>query len=99
MRYWFCLFLSLNILICSAQGDHPRKPRIIGQSPIVTDEDTPVTILLTHLEVRDRDNWFYPWGFTLQVYEGNNYTLNNHTVIPAPNFNGMLSVRVTVNDG
>jgi gliding motility-associated-like protein len=98
MRYWFCLFFSLSVTIGYTQDDS-RKPKIHGQKPIATDEDFSVAIQLTDLEVRDRDSWFYPWGFTLQVYNGDNYTLNNNTVIPAANFFGTLSVPVTVNDG
>ncbi len=101
MRYFiyfvFCIFISG---FAEAQIDQKKgKPKIVGQTPVSTNEDQSVTLTLSHLDVRDRDDWFYPWGFTLTVYQGSNYTLNGHTVLPALNFVGTLSVPVTVNDG
>lgn len=79
--------------------DGNRKPRIVGQEPIATNEDESVTILMSHLTVEDRDDWFYPWGFTMQVYPGENYSLQGHVVTPARDFFGTLKVQVTVHDG
>ncbi|MBT1701821.1 tandem-95 repeat protein [Chryseosolibacter indicus] len=78
-----------------------RKPRIVRQKEITINEDQAYTINLTDLFVEDRDpsDWFYPAGFTMAVYEGENYTLSGTTVIANPNFFGVLSVPVTVNDG
>lgn len=89
----FILFVTHGVF---AQKD---KPKIERQRPVATDEEQPVTIELTDLVVRDRDDWFYPFGFTLKVYPGENYTVTNTTVTPALNFNGKLKVPVTVNDG
>lgn len=103
MRYWLlllCIIVSYPALVAAQDPkDDNRKPQIRGQREISTNEEQPVTLQLTDLQVRDRDDWFYPWGFTLTVYPGSNYTLNTHTVTPAPNFTGTLSVPVTVNDG
>lgn len=75
-------------------------PVITGQTPdpLSTPEEQAITIELTHLVVTDPDNTF-PGTFTLQVSEGTNYTVSGNTVMPALNFNGMLSVPVTVSDG
>lgn len=75
-------------------------PVINGQTPdpLSTTEETSITIELSHLVVTDPDN-VYPGSFTLQVSEGENYSLLGNTVTPAVDFNGMLSVPVTVNDG
>jgi gliding motility-associated-like protein len=75
-----------------------KKPQIRDQDYLSVREDESITISFYDLEVRDRDDW-YPWGFTLKLYPGTNYTLSGNTVIPAPNFNGKLTVPVTVNDG
>lgn len=103
MRFLFCLVWSLSVattVISQPGGDRNRKPRITGQKPISTNEEQPVAVQMHDLEVHDRDNWFYPLGFTMKLYEGNNYTLSNqNTVVPPVNFNGELSVGVTVNDG
>jgi gliding motility-associated-like protein len=101
MRIWFCVFLIILIAInAGAQTARDnRKPKIVGQNKLMTDEDQPITIKLTDLEVKDKDNWFYPIGFTLRVYDGNNYTVNGNTVTPALNLNGKLYVTVTVNNG
>jgi gliding motility-associated-like protein len=89
----FCL-LCLDVY---AQGN--RKPKIEGQDALSTNEDESITILMSHLDVEDADDWFYPWGFTMTVYSGSNYSLQGHIVIPAPNFHGVLKVPVTVHDG
>jgi gliding motility-associated-like protein len=97
MRFWIVGVLLLTISQ-SAFGQKD-KPKIERQRAVSTEEDTPVTIQLTDLVVRDKDDWFYPLGFTLKVYPGENYTVVNSTVTPALNFSGRLKVRVTVNDG
>ena len=74
-------------------------PTITGQNgDIVIEEESSVTISLDDLVVDDSDNVF-PDDFTLQLVEGDNYTLDGATVIPDTDFNGNLSVSVTVNDG
>jgi gliding motility-associated-like protein len=82
---------------CIAQRNH--KPKITGQATLTINEDQKITILMTYLAVEDRDDWFYPWGFTMRIHPGDNYTFQGHEVTPAANFFGTLLVRVTVNDG
>jgi hypothetical protein len=79
-------------------GATPVAPSIVGQQPLDVDEDTPYTLSFDDLEVVDPDN-IYPQGFSLNLSAGNNYTLDNQAIVPADNFNGELSVGVTVNDG
>jgi gliding motility-associated-like protein len=88
-----CLISSL------AQAQHNRKPKIVGQDELATYEDESITILMTDLRVDDSDDWFYPWGFSMQLYAGDNYTFEGHTVTPTSNFSGKIKVKVTVNDG
>ncbi|HET6543225.1 MAG TPA: tandem-95 repeat protein [Chryseolinea sp.] len=78
------------------------RPEIVGQtpSPLRTLVNTPVTIELTNLIVTDGDAWqVYPNGYTLQVRDDRNYTVNDATVTPEWNFTGTLKVPVRVNDG
>lgn len=79
-------------------GNTNDAPVITGQSPVVTDEEKPVTLQLSHLTVSDPDN-LYPNDFSLLVAEGPNYTVSGTTVTPALNFAGELIVPVRVNDG
>lgn len=72
-------------------------PAITGQQAITVSEDVSVAIDFNHLVVTDPDN-IYPTGFTLSLFSGNNYTISGTTVIPNPNFKGVLSVPVQVND-
>jgi gliding motility-associated-like protein len=97
MRYAFGL--TLLFISTTMYGAGPRKPTITGQYPVAILEDHSYTIQLTDLKVVDPDDFFYPFGFTLTVYEGENYTVNGHTVTPVANFFGQLKVPVTVNDG
>lgn len=101
MRYWIVFWICNTLLIQGyAQHDREnRKPKIVGQNPVSANEEQALTIKLRDLIVRDHDDWFYPFGFTLQVYEGVNYTLSNQTITPVANFYGTLSVPVTVHDG
>ena len=92
----FAVFFLLCLAVF-AQGN--RKPKIVGQDALTTNEDESITILMSHLEVEDADDWFYPWGFTMTVYSGANYSPQGHVIIPAPNFSGVLKVPVTVHDG
>ena len=73
-------------------------PEITGQSALSTPEETALTITLGHLTVTDPDNT-YPDDFTLSVQNGTNYTRSGNTITPVADFNGTLTVPVTVNDG
>jgi large repetitive protein len=74
------------------------KPVIVSQAAVQTPEETAITISLNDLTVSDADN-LYPSDFTLQVSDGSNYTAAGASITPAANFNGILSVPITVSDG
>lgn len=99
MKSFFLLLMFGLIAGQAIAQDGNRRPKIVSQQPVVTNEDESVTILMSHLNVEDRDDWFYPWGFTMQVYPGDNYSLQGYIVTPARDFVGTLKVPVTVNDG
>lgn len=93
-------FIILFLIAFQALSqDKNRKPKIVGQDEISTNEDESITILMQYLDVEDADDWFYPWGFSMQLYPGDNYTYNGSIVTPAPDFSGKLVVKVSVNDG
>lgn len=83
------------ILTVTAVND---KPVITGHTPLNTPEDTPITLTLDHISVADPDN-IYPADFTLQVDDGDNYSVSGTTVTPDAGFSGTLQVPVRVNDG
>lgn len=93
------VFVVFCLLSLHAAGQNNRKPKIVGQDQLSTNEDQSITILMSHLDVEDADDWFYPWGFTMAVYAGSNYSLLGAVVTPSPNFSGTLKVPVTVHDG
>jgi hypothetical protein len=78
----------------------PDPPVIIGQNPdpLTTPEETSLEITLANLIVTDPDNT-YPDDFTLTVQDGTNYSRTGNTITPDTDFNGTLTVPVTVNDG
>ena len=104
--------LNVNLSVHDGSGESPVYtlkinvaevknivPVITGQKNISIVENTPLQIVLSHLTVVDPDNR-YPADFTLQVFAGDNYTVNKTTITPLPSFKkGILSVKVTVNDG
>ncbi|AYB34051.1 tandem-95 repeat protein [Chryseolinea soli] len=71
-------------------------PVITGQSPISVAEDGSITLQLSQFTFTDQDNTA---GFLLNVGAGSNYTVSGTTVSPAANYNGPLTVPVTVSDG
>jgi hypothetical protein len=73
-------------------------PEITGQNDVSTDENTPITIELSHLIVTDVDN-VYPDDFTLEVQAGNNYNIDGNTITPSNGFVGTLTVPVEISDG
>ncbi len=78
-----------------------RTPRIVGQNPVATIEDTPVTIILDNLVV-DAPLLEFPKEVTLAFQPlpaDANYTRDGNSIIPNKNFNGVLFVPVTVRDG
>lgn len=75
-----------------------RAPVITGQQALAYKEDGSIILKLAHLTVNDPDNE-YPTDFTLDVLPGNGYTVDGHTVSTPTNFNGTITVSVTVNDG
>lgn len=100
MKSWIPVILCCLISFhTAAQGKNNKKPKIVGQDALSTNEDESITILMTHLRVEDPDDWFYPWGFTMKLYPGANYTFDGHVVTPAQHFHGELIVKVTVHDG
>lgn len=92
------LFLLATVFCLYAEAQN-RKPRIVGQDPLAMNEDESITILMSYLDVEDADDWFYPWGFTMTLYAGSDYTISGNVVTPATDFSGKLRVPVTVNDG
>ena len=73
-------------------------PVITGQLLLSTPEDTPLLIALTDLTVDDPDNIF-PDDFTLSIQDSLEYTFVDTIITPALDFEGPLTVAVTVNDG
>lgn len=75
-------------------------PVIAGQESLIINEDETLELEFTHLIVTDTDNE-YPRGFTINVLPAanNEYTATGNAITPALNFNGILDVLVTVNDG
>ncbi|GEM_PF-3048891 len=91
----------LNVHV-AAVNDPPvitgQNPLITKQKPFVTTERTALTFSLRDLTVADPDNR-YPEDFTLKLRKGENYTVDETAIIPAPGFTGMLTVAASVHDG
>ena len=74
-------------------------PVITGQvTALSTPEDVSIEILLSNFSITDPDNTI-PDDFTLSVLDGTNYSRVGNTITPVLDFNGTLTVPVTVNDG
>ena len=74
-------------------------PVITGStSSLTTLEETSLLITIDDLIIEDPDNTF-PKDFSLTVIDGANYSVSNSLITPDTDFNGILSVSVSVNDG
>lgn len=87
---------QLQISVTSKPAENIR-PTIAGQTEINILNNESLTLAFTHLIVTDPDDT-YPGDFILKVSPGDNYTVSNHTVTPAANFVGILTISVIVND-
>ncbi|MEO7991570.1 MAG: tandem-95 repeat protein [Chryseolinea sp.] len=104
MRFLGQILLSFFLFLCWSSYAQPilLPPLITGQktpNPIVINEDdlgTPIEV--TNLTIFDLDS-NYPDDFTITVNGGANYTVIDNVVTPDPDYNGSMSVTVTVNDG
>ncbi len=65
--------------------------------PVTVDEDSSIAITLADLAVTDVDN-DYPEEHTLTISSGTHYTLDGNIIIPDADYNGILSVPLTVTD-
>ncbi len=74
-------------------------PLISGQNALIVNEDESITLDPDNLTVIDADDPNYPTGFTMNISPGADYSVTGNTITPGPNFNGLLTVGVTVNDG
>jgi hypothetical protein len=61
-------------------------------------KNTPIELILDYFTVNDPDN-NYPDDFEIIILDGNNYTFQDATVIPANEFLGDLSVNIQLSDG
>ena len=74
------------------------RPSITGQQSLSTPEEGALTVAITDLIVFDPDNAF-PADFSFELQDGADYTRVNDVITPDLDFNGQLSVPVTVSDG
>ncbi len=72
-----------------------QGPVIEAQSELTTAEDTAIEITTESLTITNSSST----EFTLSLNSGENYTFDGNTVTPAENFEGILTVGVTVSDG
>src|SRR5687768_3870730 len=101
-RYWlFCTTFFISTLAFGNIIDH--KPKIVGQQTVSVPEEQSVTLAVENLIIEfeeEPDATDEEDGpLSLQVFPGDNYTVTGSTITPGINFNGTLSVPVTVSDG
>jgi hypothetical protein len=92
------IFYALSPAAFSIMTTETVAPKIDSQKTISLSEDTTTQIEFADLNVFDPDS-AYPEDFTLSLQNGDNYSINQQTLAPNMDFNGMLSVSVVVNDG
>lgn len=71
-----------------------EPPQITGQRPVTVREDERYTLTLADLILIDEA----PASLSLSVTPGTAYSVDQQTIIPAPNFAGTLTIPVSVSD-
>ncbi|HLO59726.1 MAG TPA: Ig-like domain-containing protein [Bacteroidales bacterium] len=71
-------------------------PVITAQTSLTTIEDTPITLKLSDFTISDPDS--DPSTFQLVINSGNHYTFSGTRITPELNYNGQLTVNVSVKD-
>jgi hypothetical protein len=92
------IFYALSVETFSIISGEPVAPLIDSQNIISLSEDANRQIDFADLNVSDADS-AYPQDFTLTIQTGDNFSINQQSLRPNTDFNGMLSVPVIVNDG
>ena len=92
------VFYALSEQAFSIIAVDPVVPVIDSQIVISLNEDSQRQIDFADLTVTDPDS-VYPADFTLTIQDGDNYDINQQTLTPDTNFNGLLTIPVIVNDG
>jgi hypothetical protein len=92
------IFYTLSAETFSIISGDLVAPLINSQNVISLSEDTNRQINFTDLNVSDADS-AYPQNFTLTIQTGDNFSINQQFLRPDADFNGVLSVPVTINDG
>lgn len=98
-RVLILLFILLFSFVADARD---KKPRIVGQKLLQTDQGQSITIELSDLTVTDDEGGSYPdfpAGFSLEVFQGRNYAVSGQTITPDGNFAGTLTAPVRVRHG
>jgi gliding motility-associated-like protein len=72
-------------------------PVITNQISITTNEDIPVEIEVTDLQISDPDNVF-PNDFVLVILPGLHYSVEGTTITSTPNYFGSLNIPIYVSD-
>ncbi len=75
------------------------QPHITGQSTLSLNEDDSLTLRKSDFTLVDTDLDDSFATLILTVAAGSNYSVSGNTITPVANYNGDLSVTVTVNDG
>jgi gliding motility-associated-like protein len=74
-------------------------PTITGHVPLSVPEDTELVLQIAYLQIADPDSPSSALTMSVDQTPGTNYTVEDKKIKPAANFNGTLSVPVTVSDG
>lgn len=76
----------------------PVAPLITGQQPLTILMGETFSIEMEWLTVED-DFVSYPGGHTLEILSGENYTLEGESIVPDPDYYGILEVPLKIDNG
>ena len=91
-------FFFDDFKIYAVEDFQPVAPVIKGQEQVSTLMGETFSIEMEWLTVVD-EFVNYPEGHTLEIFSGENFTLEGETIVPNPDFYGILQIPVKINNG
>jgi gliding motility-associated-like protein len=92
-NYFVSLLVVLVLPLATTAKD---KLEITGQKQLTTTLNTAITLHLDDFTVTGPGTDKYPSGFSLEVFNGDNYDFSGTTIIPASGFTGTLKVKIRI---
>lgn len=88
--------IQIEVKASSPPPPSIAKLSIVGQNTLTTAVNTPITLKLADFTIDGPGEDEYPTDFSLEVYDGPNYSASGTTVTPDAGYQGTLTVEIKI---